>query len=156
MNGNLNDIFDKINKASTRKDFEKLIKLILFTDFDASIKTAILAQNININVEEYLKTQRKSQAFKTADRLIAYMLANPEADKALGFYTPSLVLDKNVKDFYDFKSPKMRTGTNMSVENGKLVREGKIVDNPDSSFDVENYHPEIEGKELSSRVPVAE
>ena len=104
----------------------------------------------------YLDFVVGTKTFKTSDRIIQKMLNSKRLDNALGFSTPQLVLDPSVKNFYDFKSPKMRTGTALTVENGKLVREGKIVDNPESSFDVINYHPETEGKELPMRVPVAE
>lgn len=104
----------------------------------------------------YLDFVVKNDAFKTSDRIIQKMLNNKKLDAVLGFTTPKLVLDPNVKNFYDFKSPKMRTGTALTVENNQLVREGKIVDNPESSFNVINYNPETEGKELPMRVPVAE
>lgn len=106
--------------------------------------------------KEYLDFVVRTPEFITSDRIITKMLNNKKLDKVLGFSSPKLILDPNVKDFYDFKSPKMRTGTNLTVENGQLVREGKIVDNPDSSFEVVDYYPEIEGKELPMRVPVAE
>lgn len=104
----------------------------------------------------YLDSVIASDSFKTSTRIIAKMLNNKKLDTALGFTTPQLILDPNVKNFYDFKSPKMRTGNEISIENGQIVREGKIVDNPDSSFNVIDYHPETEGKELPMRVPVAE
>lgn len=104
----------------------------------------------------YLNFVVQTQEFKTSDRIISKMLNNKKLDQVLGFSSPKLIMDPNVKDFYDFKSPKMRTGTALTVENGKLVREGQIIDNPDSSFDVVDYYPEIEGKELPMRVPVAE
>ena len=106
--------------------------------------------------KNYLDFVVGTESFKTSDRIITKMLNNKNLDTALGFTTPQLILDPNVKNFYDFKSPKMRTGTALTVENGKLVREGKIVDNPESSFNVINYNPETEGKELAFRVPVAE
>jgi len=104
----------------------------------------------------YLDFIVKTEAFKTSDRIIQKMLNNKKLDTALGFTTPQLILDPNVKNFYDFKSPKMRTGSGLTAENGKLIREGKIVDNPKSSFNVINYNPDTEGKELPFRVPVAE
>ena len=106
--------------------------------------------------KNYLDFVVKTDAFKTSDRIIQKMLNNKKLDTVLGFSTPKLILDPDVKNFYDFKSPKMRTGSALTVENGQLVREGKIVDNPESSFNVINYNPEIEGKELPFRVPVAE
>ena len=106
--------------------------------------------------KNYLDFVVKTDAFKTSDRIIQKMLNNKNLDTVLGFSTPKLILDPDVKNFYDFKSPKMRTGSALTVENGKLVREGKIIDNPESSFNVINYNPEIEGKELPFRVPVAE
>lgn len=109
-----------------------------------------------IDYKNYLDFVVKTPTFKACDRIITKMLNNKKLDSVLGFSTPKLVLDPNVKNFYDFKSPKMRTGSALIVENGKLVREGKIVDNPDSSFDVVDYNPETEGKELPFRVPVAE
>lgn len=115
------------------------------------------ADNLNGNAyKTYLDSVTTSDSFKTGTRIITKMLNNKKLDTALGFSTPQLILDPNVKNFYDFKSPKMRTGSEISIENGQIVREGKIVDNPDSSFNVIDYHPETEGKELPMRVPVAE
>ena len=79
--------------------------------------------------KNYLDFVVGTEAFKTSDRIIQKMLNNKNLDTALGFTTPQLILDPNVKNFYDFKSPKMRTGTALTVEDGKLVREGKIIDN---------------------------
>lgn len=104
----------------------------------------------------YLDFVVKTESFKTSDRIIQKMLNNKKLDATLGFSNPKLILDPNVKNFYDFKSPKISTGTALTVEDGKLIREGKIVDNPNSSFNVIDYNPEIEGKELPMRVPVAE
>ncbi|MBE5740999.1 MAG: thymidylate synthase [Clostridiales bacterium] len=106
--------------------------------------------------KNYLDEVKRTDTFKSAENLIQIMIKNSKIDKALDFSTPKLILDPNVKNFYDFKSPKMRTGTSLTVENGQLVREGKFVDNPESSFDVLHYYPELEGKELDTRVPVAE
>lgn len=105
---------------------------------------------------EYLKYIRQTPELDMAKTLIQKMIAYPKLDKFLGFETPKLVLDPNVKDFYDFKSPRMYTGTGISVENGAFVRDGKYVNNPESSFDLEGYSPETEGFEFDTPVPVAE
>lgn len=121
------------------------------------IKQCKSAQSsIGFDNAQFLDSVKSSNAYRKSKRIVELMLENPKIEKALGFTTPKLVLDPNVKDFYDFKSPKMRTGNKIWVEDGKIMREGKIIDNPDSSFQVEDYHPELEGKELSMRVPVAE
>lgn len=153
---NIFAIMDKIENRSTIQNLKELIKDMYDVDFDRQSAIARVAQNQDINYQDYLKSIRSSKPFKVANSLIQRMLMTPELDKVLGFSTPKLVLDPNVKDFYDFKSPKIRTGKDIYVENGLLVREGKFADNPESSFDVVDYFPEREGKELATRVPVAE
>lgn len=153
---NIFDIMDKIENQDTLTSLKDIVNIVEGVDFDAEIQSAKLAQQSNIDYQKYLESTKKGEAFLSADRLIKRMLECKELDRVLGFSKPRLILDPNVHDFYDFQSPKMRTGKALTVENGELVREGKIVDNPESSFDVVDYHPEIEGKELDQRVPVAE
>lgn len=149
--------------VETIEDLKELIGLCgdNHVNFEQSATDATVMQDQSSTMtardyKDYLDSTKSTPTFKAADRLISKMLANKKIDRALGFTTPQLVLDSSVTNFYDFKSPKMRTGSALTVENGELVREGKFVDNPESSFDVIDYCPEIEGKELSSRVPVAE
>ena len=97
-----------------------------------------------INFEKYTKQIVSTDEFKKADMIVETMVNHPKFDSVLGFATPKLILDKNVTDFYDFKSPKMKDIN------------GKIVDNPESSFKVENYNYEQEGVKLKAKVPVAE
>ncbi len=91
-----------------------------------------------------------------AKTLIQKMINYPEIDRILGFKTPKLKLDPNVTNFYDFISPRTYTGTDVKVENGEFVRDGKYVNNPNSSFAMEDYDPQTEGFEFDSPVPVAE
>lgn len=158
------DVFhiDNTDKQ-TIEDIKDLLELCCDNNvnFEKAATTAQIMQNPDEpmtakDYKDYLDQTKSTETFKAADRLITKMLNNAKIDKALGFSTPKLILDNSVTNFYDFKSPKMRTGTALTVENGQLVREGKFVDNPESSFNVVDYFPEIEGKELSSRVPVAE
>ena len=149
--------------VQTIEDIKDLLELCCDNNvnFEKAATTAQIMQAPNETMKaedykDYLDATKSTPTFKAADRLITKMLNNKNLDNALGFSTPKLILDPNVKNFYDFKSPKMRTGSALTVENGQLVREGKFVDNPESSFNVINYNPETEGKELSMRVPVAE
>ncbi len=153
---NIVDIMDRINNQSDLDNLQEIIKIVEDVDFDKQVEIARGVQRTNTDYEAYLNSVKLGKAFKSADKLITRMLESKELDGALGFSRPKLILDPNVKDFYDFQSPKMRTGKDFYVENGQLVREGKFVDNPESSFDVVDYHPEVEGFELSGRVPVAE
>lgn len=145
---NLLEIYFSFNAFNSDVNFEKAI---------ASAKQIQKEPNLTgQDYKNYLDEVKETSEFTAADRIIKKMLNNKKLDKILGFSTPKLILDPNVSNFYDFKSPKMRTGTEIHVEDGKLVRDGKIVDNPESSFNVVDYYPELEGKELDSRVPVAE
>ena len=102
-------------------------------------------ENANdVDFEAYTHQVVETEEFKKADYIINQMLLNPEIETMLGFSSPQIMLDPTVKDFYDFVSPKMRD------ENGK------IVDNPDSSFDMVDYNYKEEGVKLQTRVPVAE
>ena len=96
-----------------------------------------------IDFEEYCKRVTATEAFKKADMIVEEMFNHPDFDEVLGFASPKLVLDPKVKDFYDFKSPKMKD------ENGK------IVDNPEGGFKVENYTYQKDGVKLQAKVPVA-
>lgn len=98
---------------------------------------------IPIDFEEYCKRVTATEAFKKADMIVEEMFNHPDFDEVLGFASPKLVLDPKVKDFYDFKSPKMKD------ENGK------IVDNPEGGFKVENYTYQKDGVKLQAKVPVA-
>ena len=153
----------KQEDSRTIQDIKELMSICSDkkVDFEQSASDAVKMQDPQLTIpaqeyKEYLDTTKSTDTFKAADRLITKMLSNRKIDQALGFSTPRLILDSSVTNFYDFKSPKMRTGSQMTVENGQLVREGKFIDNPESSFDVVDYYPEVEGKELGSRVPVAE
>ncbi len=97
-----------------------------------------------IDFEAYTKSVTKSDAFKKADFIVETMLAFPNFEKVFDFVSPKLVLDAEIKNFYDFKSPKMKD------ENGK------IVDNPQSSFSVKDYTYQKDGVKLQAKVPVAE
>jgi len=152
-----------IEDQQTIADLKELMSLCTnnAVDFEQGIINAKIMQNPQFSksaegYKEYLDKTKSTITFKVADRIITKMLSNIKIDHALDFSTPQLILDSSITNFYDFKSPKMRTGSQLTVENGELVREGKFVDNPESSFNVVNYYPEIEGKELDSRVPVAE
>lgn len=148
--------------SQTLEDIKELIELccdnsVNFEDEIAHAKHIQKQENLTAeDYKNYLDEVKQTKTFKTADRLITKMLENRNIDKTLGFSTPKLIMDPNVTNFYDFKSPKMRTGTQIWVEDGRIMRDGKIIDNPDSSFNIVGYHPDIEGKELDSRVPVAE
>ncbi len=159
-----NVTLDKIFKCEdkeTIRQFEDVLDELkehdYMFDFDSEFKDAErVSLDENTNWFEYLDYIRKTPELAIAKTLIQKMIAYPKLDKFLGFETPKLKLDPNVKDFYDFKSPRTYTGSGIKVEDGKLVRDGKYVNNPESSFNLEGYNPESEGFEFSTPVPVAE
>lgn len=134
-----------IMKESVENSFEKSADAVRY-----------LQRQSNLDYPSILNEIKNTSTYQNSKRIIETMLAEPRFEKVLGFSSPKLVLDPNVDNFYDFKSPRMRTGKALTVENGQLVREGKFVDNPESSFNMEDYNPEVEGQELSMRVPIAE
>ncbi len=156
---NLNKILDDCDER-VAEDFKEIIKILKeksdLIDFEKEIKTA---QNFRKSKDnhyfDYLNYIRKTNEIVVANTLINRMINSPEIDKKLGFYTPKLVIDKNIDDFYKFESPRMRTGTNLEVVDGKFLREGNFTNNPNSSFNIVDYHPEIEGMEFDEIVPVA-
>ncbi len=157
---NLNNILNNLDDDAT-KNFLEVISALKNNsdklDFDKEIsKARAVAADKNTNYLNYLNYIRLTPEMSASKTLIKAMLSSPEIDKALGFSTPKLVMDKNVTNFYDFISPRMRTETGFRVENGEFVREGKFSNNPNSSFDIVDYHPEIEGMEFDKPVPVAE
>ena len=104
-------------------------------------------QNKLISTEEMRKYQKKivdTFEFQQASKIVDPLYENPIFDQAFGYKEPKLILDKNVKDFYGFVSPKTKD------------RNGKNINNPNSSFNVEDYYPEKEGIKLQAKVPVAE
>ncbi len=136
---------------------EELEKNDFDIDFDKEFEKAnAVAHDNNTDWFEYLEYVRKTPEMAVAKTLIQKMIAYPEVDKILGFKTPKLVLDPNVTNFYEFVSPRTYTGTDVTVENGEFVRDGKYVNNPNSSFKIEDYDPQNEGFEFDSPVPVAE
>ncbi len=148
-----NDYINKIlNSDESKTRYENIINSIdelskLFSDginFKPMIEEAKYYESHPTDYYELCQRFVNSKAFQLADNVIELMQKCPDIEKALGFSTPQLELDKNVKDFYKFESPKMRN------------QNGKIVDNPKSSFQMSNYHPEKEGIKLQEKVPVAE
>ncbi len=134
-----------------------LEKYELDVDFDREFTMAeAVSKDNNTNWFEYLDYVRKTPEMNLAKTLIQKMIDYPEVDRILGFKSPKLVLDPKVDNFYDFVSPRTYTGTDVKVGNGKFVRDGKYVNNPNSSFKMENYDPQTEGFEFSTPVPVAE
>lgn len=95
-----------------------------------------------IDFVAYRNRVLKTPAFKEADFIVEVMSKFPEFDHLLGFSKPELVI--NNRGFYNLRSPKMKD-TN-----------GKIVNNPNSDFELKNYNPQEEGIKLQARVPVAE
>lgn len=156
---NLNSILANCDEQVT-EDFNEIIKILKeksdLIDFEKEIKIAQdFRKSKNDHYFDYLQYIRKTPEIKAAKTLIERMINSPEIDKKLGFYSPKLLIDKNVTDFYKFESPRMRTGVKLEVVNGNFVREGKFTNNPKSSFEIVDYHPEIEGMEFDETVPVA-
>ena len=157
FNNKLDILMKQVNDYDTTQALYEIISILKDVDFEVAAENAHkIIQTPNMDYQQYVDSVRESRPFKGADRLIKRMIECPNVDKALGFYTPKLVLDPSVDDFYKFESPRIRPNTNIHVENGKIVREGKAMNNPKSSFDIEDYHPELEGVEFDIPVPVAE
>ncbi len=97
-----------------------------------------------IDFEKYVKDVTSQEAFERAQYIVDTMASYPEFEEILSFKSPKLILDKNVTDFYKFISPKTKD------------KDGKIIDNPNSSFSVQDYDYLEEGVKLQSKVPVAE
>lgn len=134
-----------LNEEKTKKFLEFMVKIKAEPmNYENIIEEARKFEKTPTDFESYTKKVVETIEFKRSDYIIETMLNNPEFEKVLGFSTPKLELDPNVKNFYDFKSPKMKDA------------EGNIVDNPESSFKVTNYRPKKEGIKLQERVPVAE
>lgn len=133
-----------------KEKFEEFKEEIL--RYDVNFETAIEeAQNIEVNelkntqaYEDYSKKTVDTKKFRVAKMIVNGMYNNPEFDELLGYSKPKLILDPNVKDFYDFVTPL------------KKDENGKFVSNEKGSFKVENYNPEKEGVKLKVKVPVAE
>lgn len=100
----------------------------------------------SLSVQEYMKyldDVTKTKEFEKASRIVDIMANNPDLDAFLGYRMPMLNLDKNVSNFYDFVSPKTKD------ENGNFV------DNPNSSFQLQNYDYKTEGIKFQTKVPIA-
>ena len=148
--------FEAIKKMMTEEEFsnfanfvEKLKKSNV--NFDKPLKEAQELEfkvenenNFNFDFENYSKAITDTKEFKCVEFIVDTMLNNPSFEKALGFSSPKLILDKNVNNFYNFISPKTRDES------------GNIIDNANSSFNLENYNYSSEGVKLQAKVPVAE
>lgn len=133
---------------SNKIDFEKLInqaikyEVVIGQSENKKTKNNIINQPIK--VKQYCEKVVKTKEFKLADYIVETMFNYPNFEDILGFTSPKLILDKKIKNFYDFVSPKTKD------------KDGKIIDNPKSSFKVKNYDYETLGVKLQSKVPVAE
>lgn len=160
---NLKDAKNKLSpeKYEALKTFKK--QLSGYIDYDSLIKEA---QELEVKVgqydlsnkdenhlyfckdpidfEKYVKDVTSQEAFERAQYIVDTMASYPEFEEILSFKSPKLILDKNVTDFYKFISPKTKD------------KDGKIIDNPNSSFSVQDYDYLEEGVKLQSKVPVAE
>lgn len=160
---NLKDAKDKLSPEAYEalKNFKK--QLSGYIDYDSLIKEA---QELEVKVgqydlsnkdenhlyfgkdpidfEKYVKDVTSQEAFERAQYIVDTMASYPEFEEILSFKSPKLILDKNVTDFYKFISPKTKD------------KDDKIIDNPNSSFSVQDYDYLEEGVKLQSKVPVAE
>ena len=148
--------FEAIKKMMTKEEFlsftnfiEKLKKSNV--NFDKFLKEAqdleLKVENENnftFDFENYSKAITDTKEFKFVEFIVDTMLNNPSFEKVFGFSSPKLILDKNVNNFYNFISPKTRDES------------GNIIDNANSSFNLENYNYSSEGVKLQAKVPVAE
>lgn len=148
--------FEAIKKIMTKEEFlsftnfiEKLKKSNV--NFDKPLKEAQELEfkvenenNFTFDFENYSKAITDTKEFKFVEFIVDTMLNNPSFEKVFGFSSPKLILDKNVNNFYNFISPKTRDES------------GNIIDNANSSFNLENYNYSSEGVKLQAKVPVAE
>lgn len=148
--------FEAIKKMMTKEEFSNFANFVerlknSNVNFDKPLKEAQELElkvenenNFNFDFENYSKAITDTKEFKCAEFIVDTMLNNPSFEKALGFSSPKLILDKNVNNFYNFISPKTRDES------------GNIIDNANSSFNLENYNYSSEGVKLQAKVPVAE
>ena len=148
--------FEAIKKMMTKEEFLSFTNFIerlkkSNVNFDKFLKEAQDLElkvenenNFNFDFENYSKAITDTKEFKCAEFIVDTMLNNPSFEKALGFSSPKLILDKSVDNFYNFISPKTRDES------------GNIIDNANSSFNLENYNYSSEGVKLQAKVPVAE
>lgn len=148
--------FEAIKKMMTEEEFSNFANFVerlknSNVNFDKPLKEAQELEfkvenenNFNFDFENYSKAITDTKEFKCVEFIVDTMLNNPSFEKALGFSSPKLILDKNVNNFYNFISPKTRDES------------GNIIDNANSSFNLENYNYSSEGVKLQAKVPVAE
>lgn len=151
------EMIGMINDEKLREKFETFKREILESEveFDSAIEVAKeyekmnkdeigLDHNFSNEMRTYNQKTLETPQFECAEKIINEMYNNKEFEKILGYETPKLLLDKKVRDLYSFVSPKTRD------------KDGKIINNENSSFDIANYHPENEGIKFEAKVPVAE
>ena len=148
--------FEAIKKMMTEEEFSNFANFVerlknSNVNFDKPLKEAQELEfkvenenNFNFDFENYSKAITDTKEFKFVEFIVDTMLNNPSFEKAFGFSSPKLILDKNVNNFYNFISPKTRDES------------GNIIDNANSSFNLENYNYSSEGVKLQAKVPVAE
>ena len=148
--------FEAIKKMMTKEEFLSFTNFIerlkkSNVNFDKPLKEAQELEfkvenenNFTFDFENYSKAITDTKEFKFVEFIVDTMLNNPSFEKAFGFSSPKLILDKNVNNFYNFISPKTRDES------------GNIIDNANSSFNLENYNYSSEGVKLQAKVPVAE
>ena len=148
--------FEAIKKMMTEEEFSNFANFVerlknSNVNFDKPLKEAQDLElkvenenNFNFDFENYSKIITDTKEFKCTEFIVDTMLNNPSFEKALGFSSPKLILDKSVDNFYNFISPKTRDES------------GNIIDNANSSFNLENYNYSSEGVKLQAKVPVAE
>lgn len=148
--------FEAIKKMMTEEEFSNFANFVeklknSNVNFDKPLKEAQELEfkvenenNFNFDFENYSKAITDTKEFKFVEFIVDTMLNNPSFEKAFGFSSPKLILDKSVDNFYNFISPKTRDES------------GNIIDNANSSFNLENYNYSSEGVKLQAKVPVAE
>lgn len=148
--------FEAIKKMMTEEEFSNFVNFVerlknSNVNFDKPLKEAQELEfkvenenNFTFDFENYSKAITDTKEFKFVEFIVDTMLNNPSFEKAFGFSSPKLILDKNVNNFYNFISPKTRDES------------GNIIDNANSSFNLENYNYSSEGVKLQAKVPVAE
>lgn len=132
------DFDEIINQAQTME------KQIAKYDLPSDDPDKISFKDSPIDFENYTKNIVETNEFKCAYKIVEIMANNPSFEKILNFSSPKLILDGKVNDFYQFISPKAKDSS------------GKIIDNPKSSFKVEDYNYQQDGVKLQAKVPVAE
>lgn len=142
----LNELFSTKEACKKFKAFrEEILREELgYSEIIKEAEDLQLHASVKTDYPEYVKRVLSTPQYNQAMKIVDYMYDNGEAEKALGYVEARLELDKEVKDFKDFKTP-------LTTEE----ETGKYVPSDDSSFKMKDYNWKEEGKKLQTRLPIA-